>query len=260
MKVNTLLQVFALLLALSVAQFVLAADSEVYSGIDAETSVGPWLDLQGGGWAEGAPQTRDGVDGRLVNGSLLPAKGLGFRRLSSQAESWGAGHMISLLTAAAQELTTVTWPGMTLAVGDIAREFGGAYSPHRSHQNGLDVDILFIGNQSWRSVLDEQGQVTERFDPEMNWRFWRSLFDQKIIVNGRPQSVISMILVSPEIKDFLCVWSTQNRFLEDPENLEMMKRIRATEGHDDHFHLRLHCSPHHPLCLREGVSQKLGCR
>lgn len=227
---------------------------------EAERKIGPWLDLRTGGVATGPMQsTADGAQGALVDGTLLPAKGLGFRRVSGAEEAWGTGHMISLIENAAAFLTTQIWPGMTVAVGDIAMQFGGKYGPHKSHQNGLDADLLFIGNQSWKSVLDDKGQVTERFNPEMNWAFWRSMFDQKIVENGKTISVISMILVAPEIKNFLCTWGTKNGVFKNADDLEMMKRIRPTEGHDDHMHIRLRCSPHHPLCRREGIASDLGC-
>ena len=226
----------------------------------AERQIGPWLDLRTGGVATGPAQSKDDtVQGGLVNGSLLPIKGPGFRRVSAEDHGWGTGHMISLIQNASAYLSTQIWPGMTVVVGGIALQFGGKHAPHKSHQNGLDADILFIGQQNWKSVLDEKGQVSDRFKTEMNWAFWRSLFDQKIVENGKQVSVISMILVAPEIKTFLCDWALKNNIYSDPNDLEMMKRIRPTEGHDDHMHIRIRCSPHHPLCKKEGTYTDLGC-
>lgn len=225
-----------------------------------ERMIGPWLDLRTGGIAVGPSQSKDGSSqGSLTNGSLMPKSGLGFRRVGDESESWGAGHMISLIENASAYFTKEIWPGKEICVGGIAKQFGGKYGPHKSHQNGLDADILFVGNNDWKSVLNEKGEVTDRFNTEMNWAFWRSIFDQKIVENGKEISIVTMILVDPRIKTFLCDWGTKNNIFANPIDRELMTRIRPTEGHDDHMHIRIRCSPHHPLCVREWIQQDLGC-
>lgn len=247
-------RVFAALLSMIVLSYNLPAFAQ------ASLNVSPWLDLQGGGISTGSAQPKPGMpDGGLLNGSLLPASGPGFRRDGPATDCWGAGHMVSLLENSAANLNTVIWPGMNIYVSEIAHQFGGKFEPHKSHQNGLDADVLYIGRSDWQSMLDANGNVTSRFIPEMNWAYWRSLFDQKMEVAGKEVSAVTMILVDPHIKSFLCAWTTQNGVLNDPQNLEMMRRIRPTEGHDDHFHIRLRCSPYHTQCVQEGLSSDLGC-
>ena len=236
---------------------------------DEEKQLGPWLDLKGGGIAMGPPQTvniknPDGtvtpLYGTLENGSLLPAKGTAFKRIESPQDSWATGFMLSLLDGASAEFAKTYVPGNILAIGGIAHQFGGYNPPHLSHQNGMDADIPFVGNKDFDSVLDKNRQVTSKLNPQNNWQFWRLLLSQKIVEQGKVRSIVSMLLVSPEIKTFLCGWAKQNNLMNNPIDSEILMRLRPTDGHDDHFHLRVRCSPHHPLCRREGdYFQGTGC-
>jgi murein endopeptidase len=66
-----------------------------------------------------------------------------------------------------------------------------------------------------------------------------------------------MILVGPRVKAALCEWAQANKMFDDPENVEIMRKVRPTEGHDDHFHLRIHCSPYYPECVDGGAKNTL---
>lgn len=230
-----------------------------------EKRIGPWLELRLGGNSVGPAQTVNNANpdgtttplyGSLSEGTLLPLSGEGFKRVNSPATSWGAGHMISLLQNASKEFVKNYDSQAVIHIGSIAQEHGGPFRPHSSHQNGLDADVLFVGTRNFDSVVDEHGIVTERFDRQKNWDFFKLLYSQKIKDGAKIQSVISMILVAPEIKTELCRWANENHLLEDKENLEMMKTIRPTAGHDDHFHIRLRCSPHHPQCRKQNISPR----
>jgi penicillin-insensitive murein endopeptidase len=110
------------------------------------------------------------------------------------------------------------------------------------------------------SVLDKDGHVmTNVFVPQKNWDYWRSIVGQRYAKNGRVQSIVGMILVDPRIKTFLCDWAKTNKMLDDPLNQAVMTRLYPTEGHDDHFHVRLLCSPYHTQCTGEFTPSKLGC-
>jgi penicillin-insensitive murein endopeptidase len=231
---------------------------------DHDAAIGPWLDLKGGGIADGPSQGKkdSGVYGALENGQELPVEGDGIKRLDGNARhnSFGTGFMISLLqdSAAAYHAKHAD---QTVYVGAIAQERGGYFPPHSSHQNGLDADILFIGTKTYASVLDK-GVVSDRFKTELNWEYWRSLTAQKIVQNGREIPVVSMILVAPELKKFLCEWAKNTGHMSDPADIDLLKRLRPTEGHDTHFHTRLQCSPYHPKCLKQydpGLSKDTGC-
>lgn len=230
--------------------------------------LGPWLDLRGGGISIGRPQgvvttnpdgTTTGAYGALANAEALPRRGEGFRSVSSEDESAGAGHLVSLLVNSAAYIHEL-YPDVELHIGDLSRTDGGYfYPPHKSHQNGLDVDLLFVGETRWRSVLDGE-VVSPRFNFEKNWEYWRAIVGQRVRVKGRDESVVSMILVDPIIKTAVCEWAAREGLDKTLEGEEILRRLRPTAGHDDHFHIRIRCSPYHSQCEGDFSPPKVtGC-
>ena len=226
-----------------------------------ELALAPLLDLRGGGEATGAAQGTGPTQGGLLNGTLIPSVGNGFKSVSGESSRWAAGIMSSLLINSGPVLAN-QYPGLTLMIGGIAQQNGGPYGPHKSHQNGLDADVLFVGAKNYDSVLDKDGHVTDRFDYEKNWFYWRLITSQQIR-NGKKQgSAVSMILVDPRLKTAICAWAKARESTLDSLDYEVLKTLRPTEGHDDHFHIRLHCSPFYASCLDQGfgaVKKITGC-
>jgi penicillin-insensitive murein endopeptidase len=234
-----------------------------------EDLLGPWLDLQSPGFAVGPTQTiqrqTEGDTkapwyGSLSEGKLLPAYGEGFVRVNSSDTSWGTGMMISLLENASEYYVKSFTPGPKVHIASIAQEHGGPYGPHKSHQNGLDADIYFVGQTKYESVLDKGGNITAKFNPQQNWDFWKLLVSQQILSKGKPTSVVYMIFIAPVLKQFLCEWAKAQQILGNPLDAEVMRRLRPTEGHHTHFHLRLKCSPYHTECYQQNEIQSgTGC-
>lgn len=236
---------------------------------DYENILGPWLNLKYGGQAVGPAQTvkkknPDGSStpwyGSLQNGTLLPIAGEAFVRMNAAETSWGTGMIVSLLTRATAYYAKTYSPGLKFYIGSLAQQNGGPYGPHKSHQNGLDADVLFVGQTSYESVLDSEGKVTAKFDPQKNWDFWRLLVHQRLLEKGQPTSAVYMILVAPPIKEYLCQWAKTKNLLTDPLNKELLRRLRPTVGHDTHFHIRLKCSPYYLECYQPGdFAKDTGC-
>lgn len=80
--------------------------------------------------------------GFLFNGAPLSNDGVRFR-LEEPEYSYGTAETIAGLTAAVNEVHRL-YPGtQPLSVGHISRPSGGWLRPHKSHQNGRDVDLGF---------------------------------------------------------------------------------------------------------------------
>ncbi len=218
-----------------------------------ELMLGPLLDLHNGGQSTGAAQGKDATTwGGLIDATLLPQQGVGYVAGRRETDRWASGLMASLLINSAP-LVQEKYPTTLLRIGGIAQQTGGPYKPHSSHQNGLDADIQFVGTVKYQSVLDANGVVTPLFDVEQNWFYWRLVTMQQMKVSGKVTSAVSMILVDPRIKTYLCAWAKSREAQLDALDYEVLTKLRPTEGHDDHFHLRLRCSPAYTSCIGERV-------
>lgn len=92
--------------------------------------------------------------GPLPRGRLAGVRAPGERRarpehhrpLRRSREAWGTPETVDGLRSVAQGIATL-YPGRgDLIVTDISRMAGGHLNPHRTHQNGRDVDVLLYAN------------------------------------------------------------------------------------------------------------------
>ncbi|PKU25082.1 penicillin-insensitive murein endopeptidase [Telmatospirillum siberiense] len=190
----------------------------------------------GSGHSIGSP-----ANGCLSGAEALPLSGRGWETLRPERNRfWGHPSMISFLMEKAGE-TPSPW---RLLVGDIAQPRGGHMaSGHGSHQTGIDVDILF--RLSDRPLTEE-----ERTTPALDG----VLAEDGTFLPGRwgpAQTAIlhafasdprvERIFVNPAIKQALCDGAGDDR--------AWLRVLRPWWGHDDHFHVRLHCQPGDAECV-----------
>jgi murein endopeptidase len=95
--------------------------------------------------------------GRLVNGVQLPAEGRDFwtfdwgTRLSPNRpwRRWGTDRLVSTLLDVIGEYRAANPAAPRVGIADLSRRHGGPFGRnfgglgHSSHQNGLDVDVLY---------------------------------------------------------------------------------------------------------------------
>lgn len=123
-----------------------------------------------------------------------------------------------------------------LEVHDLSRERGGRLEPHRSHQNGLDVDISYYqigatGRSDWRRIGPDE------LDVRLQWYLFRTWLDL---------GVVEYIFVDYALQERLYEYARARGASEDQlaEWFEYPRRgsrrgiIRHEPGHADHFHAR----------------------
>jgi len=121
-----------------------------------------------------------------------------------------------------------------LHVGDLGQPIGGPTpTGHRSHQNGLDVDLWFA------PVKDPKGSAPVL----VNLKTAKLLpgWNKKVIDRLRlfaAASDVDRIFVHPAIKRALCQ--------EAPG--PWLRVLRPWWGHHDHLHVRLRCPTDSPAC------------
>ena len=124
----------------------------------------------------------------------------------------------------------------TLLIGDLSQPRGGpmVYG-HGSHQNGLDVDIMF-------RVTDKPLSKAERSNPmivsvvsghDVDPSRWTDSFTHLLEITSKSPQV-ERIFVNPAIKQSLCRHTP-------PSERGWLHKLRPWWGHDDHFHIRLAC-------------------
>lgn len=161
--------------------------------------------------AEGHPSA-----GRLQNGVPLPWKGEGF--VFVRYGRWGTPEMVAGIQAVAKDMKAAGAP--PLQIGDISYQYGGPIRRHKSHQNGRDVDIFFVGSGG-------------RFDVPMNFRLLAAALAQMNVTN---------VFIDTPLKNALLSYGHQ-LLREQKISEEVYQKAAGVmsyePGHGDHFHVRI---------------------
>ena len=161
--------------------------------------------------------------GRLASGVELPAAGTHFVTVDPVTRTtpnrpWrrhGTDRLLEVLLRVAADHAAAHPDAPRLVVGDLSRPRGGRFGPeyggdgHRSHQNGLDVDVYYPRRDGHEKVPGTVGQVDRRLAQELVDRFVRA--------------GAQYVFVGPRTR------------LRGPA-----KVVMVLGNHDDHLHVRLH--------------------
>ncbi len=178
--------------------------------------------------------------GWLVDGIAFPADDPRFQ-VRTPRRAFCAQVTIDGISDAVDQVESLFPGSAPLAVGDCSRRNGGYFSPHMSHQNGLDLDI----GPYW---LDGE---THKFMPPMYPhqvdipRTWALL--EALVADERVQYIILDYNLQAAYYEYASElpWIDQE-YLEEifqyPRGTGYWKGIiRHWPGHYGHFHVRFYC-------------------
>lgn len=200
--------------------------------------------------------------GVLTEAVELPVSGSGFRRYRPYgSRNYGTQPLVDAIVRASQAVEREMPSGPPLVVGDLSARWGGRISGHSSHRSGRDVDLLFFMTTLESIAITSPGFIHVgadglsrlpdgryiAFDIHRNWLIARALLTD-------PAIDVEWLFVSRNVEAYLI---DHARSLGEPAELLLMaERVfhqpRDSANHDDHFHLRIACSPEERVLGCEG--------
>ncbi|MGH8583649.1 MAG: penicillin-insensitive murein endopeptidase [Gammaproteobacteria bacterium] len=196
--------------------------------------------------------------GCLRGARALPAVGPGYRVVRRHRHRY-FGHQSLLDFIRALGRQSLAQRLGTLLVADLSQPRGGP-TPHghRSHQNGLDVDIWFAFREELGAHELTRLDAADIAPPSVLSQGGRGLEPRRW--NVRKVSLLRLaaedprvdrIFVNPVIKRALCAQSSPSPWL---------RKLRPWWGHADHLHVRLRCAQSERRCERsEPIPPGNGC-
>ena len=168
--------------------------------------------------------------GRLVNGKQFP-QGEDWI-VVTPAGAWGTEETVDYLAEAIRDVRARFPNAPPLRVNGMSHKEGGHMRPHKSHQNGRDVDVGFY----YPTVDPIRTRAREHvIDVGLNWALIRSLLIktdvQMILVDRRVRKVIY---------DYAVRAGEDKAWLDSVFNDGFTGIVRHARGHRDHFHIRFH--------------------
>nr|CAD6602655.1 penicillin-insensitive murein endopeptidase [Rhizobium sp. TCK] len=177
--------------------------------------------------------------GCIAGAVAIPTDGATWQAMRlSRNRRWGHPQMIALLERFSRDAASLGW-GTGILVGDISQPRGGPMLfGHASHQIGLDADIWFTPKPSqplspqqredlpFTSMLDKSKFLT------VDSRRWTDTH-ARVVMQAASYPQVERVFVNPAIKRKLCDTWRGDRSL--------LGKVRPVYGHDEHFHIRIHC-------------------
>lgn len=183
--------------------------------------------------------------GRLRHGVEMPIRGPGFRRISTK-KRFATDQTIALVRYAAARLAA-QFPGTRpMLVNAMSAKGGGPVRPHHSHQNGLDVDILYF--QKGNPKHPKRGNLRpDEIDYVKTWFVLETL-----LLTGKFNYAFTDRSFIPGLRRQArrAGWTKRalRKIFGDPSGKGRKGLIRHWSGHRGHFHVRFTCHPADKRC------------
>ncbi len=178
--------------------------------------------------------------GRLDEAAELPEQGPGYTTF--KPHRFGTWQVIHTLTAGIAEVLLRYPDSAPVVVGDLSAATGGHLSPHRSHQNGLDIDIGYFHDGN-RSVTRFQDATDGTLDAPKTLTLLEGLLRtgwvDLIFVDRKVQRPLIDEAKTRGWSDDL----VQRIFGEACDGGCRNAVVRHSKGHHNHLHLRVKCDP-----------------
>ncbi|HYO55285.1 penicillin-insensitive murein endopeptidase [Archangium sp.] len=167
--------------------------------------------------------------GRMVNSVRVPEGGEDWLVVSPEL-AWGTQETVEYLTRAIREVRAQYPKAPPLRVNQLSSREGGHLRPHKSHQNGRDVDLGFY----YPTAEPVRARERERYiDLELNWALIKALAMhtdvQMILVDKRVQKVLY---------DHALRKGENKEWLDSLFNAGARSLVKHAKRHRDHFHVR----------------------
>ena len=189
--------------------------------------------LEGVGIPKGKPQ-----NGRLENGQKMPKmKGVVIRRPRNSYGTWNTIAHLQKCFAQVQKGDRAFPPIM---LGNISREGGGKLRPHKSHQNGLDVDIGYIPRK--RSTRNGWFDATRKgtMDAARTWKMLKCFLDTGDVQYMFVDYPVQKQLYNYAKKRLKYSAAQLKRYFQYPRGRGSKSLLQLSKGHDDHVHIRFY--------------------
>ena len=192
-------------------------------------------------WVEGPEVESKAVgrpqDGRLVDGIQMES-GAGYT-VRTPAHAWGTWETVHELAKVARRLQKDSRKKAPyILIGDISREGGGHFAPHKSHQNGRDVDIS-IPIKGDRRPKKFTKATAKNLDLQSTWLLVRALVESKSVDVMFIDRSLQVLL-----RDYVKRHAARKyrRIADDlfqhPAGRSKAPIIKHEPGHKNHIHVR----------------------
>ena len=188
------------------------------------------------------------TNGQLVNGMKINDQGVGYV-VSNTRSRYATHFLISTIEYVTSEMRDRYPNYPRLIITSLSKKNGGHTPIHDSHQNGLDMDAIYLRKKGiprpsynerdlYERDFIENGEASKDLDIQRNFQLMH-LF----VKTGR----VNAIFMDQSIKYALCEYAKVSGI---PGFQNTLSKLRHWPNHATHFHLRLECPNSSKQCIK----------
>ncbi len=172
---------------------------------------------------------------------------------SSTKNYYGTQEMMNVLEAVGDK--AYSFQQNKIHISRISAKQGGRLPPSVSHQNGMDVDMGYPtvqGRVGFPIVASGGSMKKSDFSIAKTLELFKFIMTQTV-------SPVDRLFVDQSIINRLCKEAKETGRFKGSERAAMVKlfeNLQHVDGHGNHFHMRLRCTPNQPDC-RHKVYRKM---
>lgn len=172
---------------------------------------------------------------------------------SSTKNYYGTQEMMNVLEAVGDK--AYSFQQNKIHISRISAKQGGRLPPSVSHQNGMDVDVGYPtvqGKVGFPIVASGGSMKKSDFSIAKTLELFKYIMTQTV-------SPVDRLFVDQSIINRLCKEAKESGRFKGSERAAMVKlfeNLQHVDGHGNHFHMRLRCTPNQPDC-RHKVYRKM---
>lgn len=172
---------------------------------------------------------------------------------SSTKNYYGTQEMMNVLEAIGHK--AYSYLQNRIYISRISDKDGGRLPPSKSHQNGMDVDIGYptVQGKVGFPIVAAHGSLRKSdFSAAKTLELFKFLMTQTV-------SPVDRLFVDQSIITALCREAkNQGKFRgsERASYVKIFENLQHVDGHENHYHLRLRCTPNQPDC-RHKIYRKM---
>ncbi len=202
--------------------------------------------------AEPSQSRGSAAAGSLQNGKRLPTRGQNFRAYSRLGALLGRNsvhHRVRDLILSVYAQLQVALPEVEFVYGETGWPGGGAFPPHKTHQNGLSVDFFVPLRDSNQISVTYPAAIWNKFGYGLEFDGDGKSGAYQIDFEAMAQHLQRLHKTAPQYGLNLDVVifdnALQNRLFQTPTGREIRSVIPFSKNkpwvrHDEHYHVNFH--------------------
>ena len=192
--------------------------------------------------------------GQLKHGRLIPFSGENFIYFDSSSylsgRAFGHEKVVNTITQSFESFEN-SYPKRTFRVMELSNEHGGKIFPHRTHQNGLSVDLMMplikdgeiytkeddTGIAHYVLDFNDSGQLTEDPSVSIDFELVAAHILQLEKAARKNGLKIKKVIINTNLKDELFATESGKKLKQSGVYIVRNLEPLINDLHDDHYHV-----------------------